>query len=181
MTWQFPQPGARVAVFKDDGASGETLGYYGEYVGIPFGTSTTARGNPERVRVYVPHFGRALDVDLLNVFFCPQPREVEASVAPRVPQLGAVRFVDQPLVENEHIDGFFRVSEREPWSHFRFVKTTRASIGYEFSASVNDEGLGEGILFVEVPRETSLDRNYVLKSLDEILGGNRGWEVKDGR
>jgi hypothetical protein len=176
MAWQSPELGQRVAVFLDDAASGATLGYYGQYMGALFPVGKTAQGRPEFVRVFVPFLKRALDVDILNVFFCPPENESTVAANPVVP-LGTVRFAAPPLGDNDEIKGFFRTCDKDPWSCFHFIKTSRDQIGYEYSAPVKEVGLSEGLLFFEVPRNLLLDRTFVLQWLEKIMGRACEWKV----
>jgi hypothetical protein len=178
MAWRPPELGQRVAIFLDDAASGATLGYYGEFVGVPFDAPATARGTPERIRVYVPFLQRVLDVDIQNVFFCPHDNEPTPDAAPVSP-LGIVRFVVVPLADNDEIKGFFRASNSEHWSFFHFLKTSRVRISYEYSAPVREACLADGLLFFEVPRALVLDRTFVLKALTDVMGGRHVWQAVD--
>jgi len=78
-----PDPGQRVAVFLDDDASGATLGYYGEFVGISPASSLKRRWRSAQIyRVYVPFLQCAVDVPVERVFVCPKQERPQRDSPP---------------------------------------------------------------------------------------------------
>ncbi len=164
-----------VIVFLNESAvSQETLGYPGEFLGYRLPVGKTARARRSTARVLVPFLQRIVDVDEGNVIWLPEPAVPEPA---RIDPICAVRFTTSMNDDNDEIQGFFRVNKSDRWSHFRFMKTSRSHISYEYSASVNTFGLADGLLFFEVPRTHVLDQKFALQALTEIMGGGHEWKV----
>src|SRR5580765_1830961 len=93
-------PGQRVAVFLNDAASGDILGYHGRILNVSLESIKRNLHREDRwvYRVEVPALQAEIDVEACHLVMFADPKDSEA--APPLIPLGALRFESPPADDN---------------------------------------------------------------------------------
>lgn len=164
------QPHQRAIIFRDDLASGATLGYHCTIIRVRTRSVRRYPNRPDRwvYRVFVPYFNTHMDVVSYDLFVTGviDTANLPPEPPPKRPAY-ELRFDSQMAEDNHEIQGAYRSPGRE-WVRFSFCKCDQPVSDYQLSLQVDGFQIGAGRLGYNVPMTERLDRRFVLRALAEI-------------
>jgi hypothetical protein len=168
METPFLYAGQQAIVFANDAASGDTLGHYCTVVElIPAGVSDSGPVLwTARVLLAASQQYQIVSVDELLPLSDQQPSHL-----PNYPLQFEVSFDSGETTAV--LSGRYRFEQRE-WQPFRFEHSDELQPSYQLQGPVSASHWTPGELRYWVPRQTTLDRAYVLRSLGELFRVNFG-------
>ena len=160
------ESGQHVLICLDDPESGGTLGYYGTIVRVLGKSKAQFPDQPHLWEYRVSVFGRKEKINVSGQMLLATGIVDSAEFEQNLE--GKITFDARPGSDNVELSGSYRLPSRGA-TYFVFRKTDTPVATYKLEMQL-DTNRPESILLYDVPRNVTLNADYVLTAIRALLG-----------